>query len=941
MTAITKTPRELSACTASGAAQSAHNCSKVIPFFPLRYAVMPAAKAGYAYNHANLERRFPILKNSQYVLRGLRDDDGYLYIYDPDNREQILCFVYRSPDGGSNNGQRRPSRFQRLQLDGEFRATGLVGESLPFPYIPAYDHAPKTVVIWFADTLLSPNKLAAIQGNDKDTLTTLGTSINLTPWLDAFFADSSPKEAPGVKHTLRIEDIAEQQAIGLDGNIVQWSEYPNGALMPSAADMAMAQGVGSARLAVVLHDPVGLASELNHRIDAVLRQWNSYNEHAARLRWVSDAIEALGNNLARETELQTFSNDAIGTALPPGATGGAANEARDYAYKRGLAAKRELFTESVDQKARSAFLENDGSTVAHFQQQLDIASADLEPWGLIYTGPGALSATIISLYDWKDPTNFKAGRAAVVRTQYGLTCCASGTQALAQQLTPSGPRDGTLLAYALMGHPKISAWAATRQILETTTDHLASQALKDLNVLVQELQPDAASRQLSALTMLGLMKGQQPMAAQSLWSSRYAALFEAAEGRLAIPGEIATRDVPELLRQEAKLQGTVKFRLSALARGAKDHITVIRLATVLDEAGLSRVGELTPGLTPKLSMWHGTKLGLGGLSVLASITNTATALNQFTAADQSALVNCLNVTGNLLGMGGAGKALTAAVLNRQRDMAMLRGKKSEAEVLKTLANKADRWAISLTAAAALATALKDSIALRQQGQQQRTVAAICVAIQIASGGVGVAHVFAKIWAERLTQGGATVAIQATGRAVLLSTMGRAAIWFADAPVALIITALQLAYTWNQSRVERAKVTDWIKQGCLGLDSTFDGATEQKAYYQLFLTPKIDASYRFGNIVLDGIAPRFGPSRPQREVVVLLPGWRPQVSAYTVSQHVVFGLMTESVIDDPAKVEVKSGNGYLRLDAHNLTGNTAVRYWPNGFTQPDLILEMIN
>lgn len=50
-------------------------------------------------------------------------------------------------------------------------------------------------------------------------------------------------------------------------------------------------------------------------------------------------------------------------------------------------------------------------------------------------------------------------------------------------------------------------------------------------------------------------------------------------------------------------------------------------------------------------------------------------------------------------------------------------------------------------------------------------------------------------------------------------------------------------------------------------------------------------------------------------------------------------MTENVVDDPSNVQVRKGNGYLLLDAHNLLGNTAVRYWPNGFTQPDLMLEM--
>lgn len=939
MVVIAKTPRELNACTASDAVQSPPNCNKVIPFYPLRYAVAPAEEGGYAYKHENLERGFPVLASSQYVLRSLRDDDGYLYIHDPDNREQILCFVYRSPDGETNGGSRRPACFQRVQLDEKFHVTGLVGELLPFPYIPANDHKPATVMIWFADTLLSPRKLSAIHRRPADTLGAFGSSVNLTPWLAAFADDPSPGKAPKVPHTLRMEDIAGQQAVGLDGKAVPWSEYAEGVHLRFGADMAMAQGPGSARLAVVLHDPVGMASELNHRIDGVLRQWSSYNEHAARLRWVSDAIEALGNNVARETELQTLSNDAVGSALPPGVNGGAANAARDYAYRKGLAAKQKLFTDSVDEKARTEFLKNDGPTVDHYQRQLDAAAADLLPWGVSYAGPGNVTAAIRDLYDWQDTGNFIAGRGAVVRTLYGLICCADGTQALAHQLTRDGPREGTLLAYALAGHPKISAWTATRRMFEATTDQLAAQALNDLGILVNELTPDPASRQLTALAMLALTKAKTPMTGEAIWSSRYAALFEAAEGRLAIPEQIATRDVPALLRREAKLSGTVNFRLSALAQGVKDHISIVRLTDALEEAENSERHQLAPGLASRLSLWHGVKVGLGGLSVLSSVTNTMAALNQFTISDQAALVHSLNVTGHLLGIGWSGKGLTAAVLTRQRDIAAIGRKATDAEAFNRLANRADRSALALAAAAAAVWAFKDAFAARQQGPRQSSVTETGIAIQSTSAAFAFFHLQAKLWADSMMNAKRNAVSRRAGRIVLGRAIGRTAIWLANAPVGLIITGLQLAYAWNQTRLDKAKVADWISQGCLGTSPTFTATAEQKTYYELFLKPIVDTSFRFGNIALEHITPSIGLPRAQRAVAILLPGWQPQLSAYTVTQHVIFGLMTETVASDPSRVEPKNGNGYLRLEAHNLAGNTVVRYWPNGFTQPELVLEI--
>jgi len=167
MTVITKTAQELDACTPSGSAKTAHNCTKVIPFYPLRYAVQPHEGGGLAYNHANLEKGFPALKGMRYVLRGLRDDDGFLYIYAPDNREQIICFVYTSPDNGATGSQRRPAQFQRLSLNQKFEPEELAGKSLSFPYIPAYDHDPEQVVIWFADTMQTSDKLKAFK-NDTD-----------------------------------------------------------------------------------------------------------------------------------------------------------------------------------------------------------------------------------------------------------------------------------------------------------------------------------------------------------------------------------------------------------------------------------------------------------------------------------------------------------------------------------------------------------------------------------------------------------------------------------------------------------------------------------------------------------------------------------------------------------------------------------------------------
>ncbi|TQJ96050.1 hypothetical protein [Achromobacter sp. SLBN-14] len=68
----------------------------------------------------------------------------------------------------------------------ELSATALVGELLPFPYIPANEHKPALVSMWFADTLLSPRKLTAFLGNPSKLRSMPATEVNLVPWLTAF-----------------------------------------------------------------------------------------------------------------------------------------------------------------------------------------------------------------------------------------------------------------------------------------------------------------------------------------------------------------------------------------------------------------------------------------------------------------------------------------------------------------------------------------------------------------------------------------------------------------------------------------------------------------------------------------------------------------------------------------------------------------------------------
>ena len=59
-----------------------------------------------------------------------------------------------------------------------------------------------------------------------------------------------------------------------------------------------------------------------------------------------------------------------------------------------------------------------------------------------------------------------------------------------------------------------------------------------------------------------------------------------------------------------------------------------------------------------------------------------------------------------------------------------------------------------------------------------------------------------------------------------------------------------------------------------------------------------------------------------------------LSRYSVTQKHAF--LTET-IDDPARLQVVDGVGYLTLTGSTVAGLTEVKYWPNDFTDSDYVL----
>ncbi|NPW38153.1 hypothetical protein, partial [Pseudomonas aeruginosa] len=77
----------------------------------------------------------------------------------------------------------------------------------------------------------------------------------------------------------------------------------------------------------------------------------------------------------------------------------------------------------------------------------------------------------------------------------------------------------------------------------------------------------------------------------------------------------------------------------------------------------------------------------------------------------------------------------------------------------------------------------------------------------------------------------------------------------------------------------------------------------------------------------------------RTVTIALPGWLPQVGRYEVVQHNEFKITgIQRTLSDPGQVIVRDGVGYVSYATDTLGGDIQVKYWPNAFAEPDIVLE---
>ncbi len=951
MTVIAMTPRELSASTPSDSHQSSRNCAKVIPFFPLRYAVAPAEKGGYAYDHPNLESGFPALDSAQYVLRALRDDDGYLYIHDPDNREQILCFVYRCPDGGVNGGQRRPAQFQRLQLDAQLHATGLVGELLPFPYIPANEHEPAVVSVWFADTLQTPRKLAAFLSNTNNVRATLATEVNLAPWLAAFKENIGPETAPSVKHTIRMEDIALQRAVGLDRNTVPWSEYPHGSPMPTIADMKMAQGPGGARLAIVMQDPIGLLSELSAMTAPAITEWAEYNAYSHRALWVSKVADSLLDPLYHKAYEDSYNNDvAVRGTRGTSATGEPRLRAGKEADRAGNVA-RDQRRKFLNDDARQEFLKNDLAARGRLVKSLGQKTEPLWRWWN-HVGAGSWGPSL-ALYDTEDDFSFRAMRGAIARSVLALAYHDKGSQALADALLEHGPigvfHHAMLANSSVAGYVNSPAFIRPKTgdhgdlILKTTSvglDQAASAAMRALEELLQSVPADAASQQISQV-VLGLLAKKGLMAPERFSGSRYARMLEVLDGTVMSSAPVLLDEVPDKLRDSLRINGLTPFRRTRLNVAVNESMPFFEAHAIrVKEAERT---EQVRGLERRISLWHGLKMGASTLGIWGSAVNLSNAIKRLGQHDGALIARLFDVGANAASAVASGYGVQSATQYVAMQRAAIQGKVRGVNVLNIDITRAERRMIGAMGLSALAGAISAATDQFDTRGKVRTYIIIDSLMQLSEAAIAAAYLFGGKSAEKYAI------------AALTNFSSRP-----PGPVGLGLVAFDVLRTLWASYVEEQKseqkVCDWLDHCLWGNHPRWDSAgTERLEFMRLHREPRIESDMIFDEKLAKATIPVIGPVlvnlMPVRTVTVTLPGWLPQASAYALTQYknLTSQGKEQSYGDpdkardfgDPNKVKLIDGVGYLTLETGTLIGDTVLTYWPNAFSDPEIFFKVKN
>jgi hypothetical protein len=904
-----------------GKAISPPPCERGTPLYPLRYGITDKPVNAEIFPTLTAALYPKLVDGKTYGLRVLRPR-SYVYLFFRQHG-RMWTRHYQVTDNIRFAPIWWTEADYAADVPGRAQAPDEAGAAR-FLLVPP-DVEDDTVHVRITDTILSHAALWRIENDTAGWRSLLSTPVNLEQVAQANVFPASlltqvPELAPAPQNAPKPYPWSESQP-DTDGfqsilNAMSAAARPRTDLVPKA---------------VAVHDLAGLLSELNVLVGSRLDQLQTYSADAARKLRVSKMIDELGSLKRREAELYAEKNDVIRSAIPSHIPGGANEAARERFYQAGLAAQRKRLAYARNTE-RKRFEDAHPEKLKHHTDAVTRAATDL--WTLFNQQRAQYDAIIAT--HAPDTIGHLDLRCLVGHTLPALIHCKAGNDYLIEQVGPTGPTG--LLGKAVFGTPQVISYA---ELSAGPIRQASNAALAALQKVLEALPADGASHQLSV--MLGALVAQgQLRSPGAYWTSVYRPIMEVLDGAIARAHDVPLSDVGNWVRDQMGLKGVNGFRPKTVDRAAQTLVTLYDTQDVQEKLAQVRT------LPQRIRFWHNVQLSLGGVAVFATVYSAGEAFRALGKEDGLSLGNALNATGRVLGVSAAGAAMTRMHFEKQRDLAKLRGESKLADAFDKVAKRWELRAIGAAAAAALAIGATDwwNAANKDTG----SAAGISFAsgsVQIAAGTVGFLHLSGKLNAPFLVRW-AESGLSALRAGAAVARMGAGPIgWILLSAEALYFVLRQA----HQTAADEAKVTTWIARslwGIHGKQTPFASDEEElHEFHRLFQEPTIESEADIFGIArslaaINLITSVVGLPEDARTITVRLPGWQPQISHYTITQHQAASagdfIGTTKHYEDPKLVSVENGVGIIHITTNTLIGKTNVEYRPNGFTDADFVMQ---
>lgn len=904
-----------------GKAISPPPCERGTPLYPLRYGITDKPVIAEIFPTLTAALYPKLVDGKTYGLRVLRPR-SYVYLFFRQHG-RMWTRHYQVTDNIRFAPIWWTEADYAADVPGRAQAPDEAGAAR-FLLVPP-DVEDDTVHVRITDTILSHAALWRIENDTAGWRSLLSTPVNLEQVAQANVFPASllsqvPELAPAPPNAPKPYPWSESQP-DTDGfqsilNAMSAAARPRSDLVPKA---------------VAVHDLAGLLSELNVLVGSRLDQLQTYSADAARKLRVSEMIDELGSLKRREAELYAEKNDVIRSAIPVNDNGGSGKAARERSYQAGLAAERKRLAYARNTE-RKRFEDAHPEKLKHHTDAVTRAATDL--W-TVFNHQREQFDRIIATHA-PDTIGHLDLRCLVGHTLPALIHCKAGNDYLLEQVGPAGPTG--LLEKAVFGTPQVISYA---ELSAGPIRQASSTALAALQKVLEALPADGASHQLSV--MLGALVAQgQLRSPGAYWTSVYRPIMEVLDGAIARAHDVPLSDVGNWVRDQMGLKGVNGFRPQTVDRAAHTLVTLYDTQDVQEKLAQVRT------LPQRIRFWHNVQLSLGGIAVFATVYSAGEAFRALGKEDGLSLGNALNATGRVLGVSAAGAAMTRMHFEKQRDLAKLRGESKLAEAFDKVAGRWELGAIGAAAAAALAIGATDwwNAANKDTG----SAAGISFAsgsVQIAAGTVGFLHLSGKLNAPFLVRW-AESGLSALRAGAAVARMGAGPIgWILLSAEALYFVLRQA----HQTAADEAKVTTWIARslwGIHGKQTPFASDEEElHEFHRLFQEPTIESEADIFGIArslaaINLITSVVGLPEDARTITVRLPGWQPQISHYTITQHQAASagdfIGTTKHYEDPKLVSVENGVGIIHITTNTLIGKTNVEYRPNGFTDADFVMQ---